>query len=268
MAVIRAFWWGNRRARKNFGDVLGPTLIEHLSGRPVQFAEILQSDIVTIGSILENEHCVAGTWSDYRGIVWGTGRMNAHAPLALPHAHVLALRGLWSRQHTKLGPLEAPILGDPGLLAHLLAPSRTVKRYQLGIIPHFLELDAPRVARLAAISSEIKIVDMTEPVTDVIATVASCHNVLSSALHGLILADSLGIPNQWLRLDIKNDREAGIPPSKYLDYYSVFGIEEKRQIRLSDNETLETLLSHFGPFDRPGLEQIQQDLLRSFPYRR
>ena len=266
--MIRTYWWGNRRARGNFGDVLGPTLIEHLSGRPVQFAEIPQADIVSIGSILEHVWCVGGTWADYRGFVWGTARMEADGPLHFRYAKVLALRGRWTRQHTTFSPQPEPVLGDPGLLCHLLAPSKIVKKYQIGIIPHFSQLGAPIIQQLAALSSEIKIVDMTEPVLDVIATVASCQHVLSSALHGLILADSLGVPNLWLRFDLDTDARAGIPAEKYLDYYSVFGILEKTPIRLSPNETLESMLERFGPFDRPGLEQIQSDLLRSFPYRR
>lgn len=266
--VIRLFWCGGYEKDGNFGDQLGPVLCEHLSGRRVEFAEVLQADLVTIGSILESWFCVGGSWENYRGAVWGSGRMFGEKPFSIPNAQVFALRGHMSRNRTGFESTAEPVLGDPGLLCHLLAPERPQKKYQLGIIPHISELDAPIVGDLAGISSEIQIIDMSRPVAEVIALVGSCRHVLSSALHGLILADALGIPNEWLRLDVVDERRKGIPASKYLDYYSVFGIKEKAPIRVSANDTLQSLLARFGPYARPGLEQIQQDLIRSFPYRR
>lgn len=268
--VIRTYWYGGK-PRGNFGDQLGPILCEVLSGQRVEFAEVLRAEIVTIGSIIEPWFCVGGTWASYRGIVWGSGRMVAEEPIELPHARVLALRGRWSLQKTSFVRDSAqvdPVLGDPGLLSHLLAPTASPKMFQLGIIPHISEQKAPIVAQLGAISSEIKIVDMKAPVDEVIATVSSCRYVLSSALHGLILADSLGIPNRWLRLDVVDERRVGIAATKYLDYYSVFGGDEKTPVRVSTNETLQSLLERIGPYERPGLEQIQRNLVRSFPWSR
>jgi len=62
-------------------------------------AESPQADIVTIGSILEHVQCIGGTWTDYRGIIWGAGRMDAYSALRFEHAKVLALRGHWTRKH-------------------------------------------------------------------------------------------------------------------------------------------------------------------------
>ena len=48
--------------------------------------------------------------------------------------------------------------------------------------------------------------------------IAECETVISSSLHGLIAADSFGIPN--LQMVLSNNIVGGL--FKYNDYYSVF----------------------------------------------
>ena len=52
---------------------------------------------------------------------------------------------------------------------------------------------------------------------------SQCEVVISSAMHGLITADSLGIPNA--RAIISNNITGG--DYKFNDYYSIYGINPK-----------------------------------------
>jgi hypothetical protein len=52
-----------------------------------------------------------------------------------------------------------------------------------------------------------------------IALAASCQRIVSSSLHGLILADALGIPNMW---DPYPPADPG-DGFKYRDYASAYG---------------------------------------------
>jgi hypothetical protein len=88
--------------------------------------------------------------------------------------------------------------------------------------------------------------------------------VISSSLHGLIVADSLGIPNVWLRLS--PDVLGG--DYKFKDYYSVFGLapEPIDEVTLiSGDSELITRLSEC--YQRPGIAGVKRALREAFPYR-
>ena len=76
--------------------------------------------------------------------------------------------------------------------------------------------------------------DITKPPADLVRDIASCGCLLSSALHGLICADSLGIPNQHM---ILSDRVVG-GEYKFLDYYSVFENVRYDPIRMDQREAV------------------------------
>ena len=121
---------------------------------------------------------------------------------------------------------------------------------------------------LAKQSSEIALIDVCEPVQAVIDQASRCEAILASALHGLILADSLGIANQWVRLSGEGRDAMGTYEFKYRDYYSVFGLEDLAPIALTEESTLDTLLPLIPVLRRPGLERVQLEVLRAFPMMR
>ena len=55
----------------------------------------------------------------------------------------------------------------------------------------------------------------------ILEEIASCEYVLSSSLHGLIVSDSFGIPNQRL---VVSEKLVG-DGYKFNDYYSAFGVK-------------------------------------------
>ena len=95
---------------------------------------------------------------------------------------------------------------------------------------------------------------------------AQCKCIISSAMHGLIAADSLGIPNVRM---ILSDKITG-GNYKYDDYYSAFGIKNHNRFDLRKEVFTEKDLSEL-----PGKYQIKPDLVRrkktellkAFPYK-
>lgn len=188
-------YWAKSEAGDNFGDVLTPLLFDRLRGIRLEWAEREDSELIAIGSIADTIP------RGYAGTVLGTGSMYDEY-IALESANVLALRGVLT---ARLAGLQPPLLADLGLLASDLAP-RVKRDVAIGTV----RADGdPR----PAIGLDL------DPMSDaetLIASAARCQRIVSSSLHGLILADSLGIPNMWDPYPVE-------VTFKFRDYASAFG---------------------------------------------
>lgn len=160
------YWW---TVQPNLGDGLTPLVLRALGIEPV-WASAATARLFAIGSIA---HRVP---EDFDGAIWGSGAMAG--PVRLSRARVLALRG----------PLTgvAPLYADPGLLSSLLAPPRTAE-HPVGHVRHYVD-HRPPVGHA---------IDVTADPREVIAAIARCERIVSSSLHGIIVADALGIPSRW-----------------------------------------------------------------------
>ncbi len=83
----------------------------------------------------------------------------------------------------------------------------------------------------------VRFIDVMEYPEKVIGLIDQCEYILSSTLHGLIVADSLGIPNAWIESpDLTGGR------FKFDDYYSSLDVSED-PIPLKGDETLAELIN-------------------------
>ncbi|MFG3338707.1 polysaccharide pyruvyl transferase family protein [Glycomyces sp. NPDC048151] len=201
MTNVDMWWWRPRDGRTtNFGDELGPAIVERL-GHTVRRVEPERAELVACGSIL---HMVTNTDT----IVWGSGAMRT-APgrrrtRPVEYRRVAAVRGRTTAAH--LGLPDTVPLGDPGLLVSALWDKPTT-RHRLGVVPHYIDTRTWPDADL--------VIDVTAPVDEVIAQIGSCAVIAASSLHGLIVADAFGIPS--IRL---HHQRIGGGDTKYLDYAS------------------------------------------------
>lgn len=255
-------WWPARPVRlfyfdhANFGDALSPILVAALAGRAVSHCDRFdRCDLLAIGSILN-----LANRKDVRGAIWGSGFIQPLKPEVVhyPHARIAALRGALTRQLLN-APASTP-LGDPGLLADRFATAQP-KRFKLGLIPHFVDSQDPLMPGLAARDERVALIDVCAGVQHVIDRVAQCQAIVASCLHGLILADALGIPNVWTQL---STRVIG-GDFKFRDYYSAFGIDVPRSIALTAEDDADSILARMGEYHRPGLAEIKRGLEESFP---
>lgn len=249
--------WASSGERGNFGDELSPLLIRRLFGIKVKHSGMDAADLVATGSLLEwAEDRVAGM----RPVVWGSGFIEDGGPYRGRPLDVRAVRGELSLQRLP-DQKRAVALGDPGLLASLAFPRSTdSRRDDIGLVPHFTDWDHPSVQE-AREDPRIRVIDPLGAPASVVDMISRCRVIVSSSLHGLVVAESYGIPSVWTRID---DGIIG-GSYKFRDYYSAFGVSRHPL-------TLEEALANAGDVRRqwqplPGLERITQDLLRTFPVR-
>lgn len=222
---VSGFWWDGHH---NFGDALTPWLLPRYGIVPI-LTSASEAAVVGVGSILEMVP------SDYAGQIWGGGLMH-DAAASFPHARVLAVRGDLTRERLGIG--RSIVLGDPGLLIadHIQrgTPTRT-----LAVVPHGMHTRHPVFQHFASrYRREVVYVDAASSPSRVAHQIARCSAVLTSSLHGLVYADSFGIPAAWVTLD---------PPLwggefKFLDHESVASPRETRRVEFERDTSLPSVM--------------------------
>lgn len=256
MKTIKLYWSSSlKRGRQNVGDSLSPLLVEAISNKSVVHASSTSCDLVAVGSLLQR---LKHHFWNRRVHVWGTGFI-AQQKCVPNHHYYHAVRGFQSAALIKNAHMHT--FGDPGLLVDRLLPdyASVHKKYHIGIIPHYKDQENVNIAKFMERMPHVLFIDiLNEPMT-FLREVASCEFILSSSLHGLIVADAFHIPNAWIELS----QEVKGGGFKFQDYYSVFRITpEAQQLEKLHLPGIEKIAAAYS---RPGLAQIQTDLVNSFP---
>ncbi|MDH0726190.1 polysaccharide pyruvyl transferase family protein [Stutzerimonas stutzeri] len=263
--TIKLYWCrGKGRSdpnQQNFGDYLSPLLVEMLAGKPVVYAPINRAEMMAIGSILPRERKAKRFFLPHRLHIWGAGTDAPGLSFSARH-HYHALRGVKSCEQV-VGLRGSPALGDPGLLASHWwdGKAKPAKTHKVGIIPHYVDRQHPAIIA-ASKQPGVLLIDVFWPVEEVLRSIQACDFVLSSSMHGLIVADAFEVPNRRLRLS-----SGLISDFKFVDYYSAFSLNEPEPLCSSALERLgrEDVAELIGEYERPGLSDLQAGLLRSFP---
>ncbi len=113
------------------------------------------------------------------------------------------------------------VLIDPGLMASIIYKWKNTKKYNVGIIPHYIDKNSEALSNIKLSKYTHKLIDIQDTAKNVCREISECDFILSSSLHGLIFADSYNIPNFHIVL---SDKVAG-GDYKFKDYYSAFDLE-------------------------------------------
>jgi hypothetical protein len=212
--VTTAYWWSEV---PNFGDGLAPLLLERFADIKVEWGTISHSKVASVGSILEH---IPPLWD---GVILGSGRLKENSSLHLQQmtsgitAKILALRGPLTAKYIP----GTYALGDPGLLADELVGLQE-KVWDLGIIPHFS--DKILVAKYKALIPDkhsVRVIHTSQDPLTVLREIGSCRRIVTSSLHGMIVADAFGIPGK-LEYTKAMDKDGG--DFKFRDYSASIGL--------------------------------------------
>lgn len=245
---IRVYYW---KGQLNFGDLITRDLLSNYGFKPIWF-NAARAELISTGSLIEHLS------KDFKGIILGTGAIDSNTKTKFLNAKIVALRGKSTKRN--LGVTNPIVLGDPGLLAdRLIKNQRSIKKFELGVIPHYSDYNNEKIKRIKVNNAEkIHIINVRKNPIDVLKEMDSCKHIISSSLHGLICSDSLGIPNRWIKLSqlLGND-------FKFKDYYSVFDIEPQ-YIELSGQESIEELISKTELIDSEKMKKVKIELENQF----
>jgi hypothetical protein len=210
---------------------------------------------MAIGSIL---NCARPNF-----LVWGAGYMNEFQ--RSEGGKFLAVRGALSAQKLlRDGFPYCSVWGDPALLLPLLYKPGNAKKYLVGIIPHQCDNHSWK----DKYSGKAKIIQIitgkNRTIENVIDDICSCEYILSSSLHGLIVAHSYCIPAIWIK------ESSTVGTFKFYDYFSavdinqytgfteVYKILDDPKAFFRENKKKSCIVNE--------LEKIQRDLLNTAPF--
>ncbi|MFC4636274.1 polysaccharide pyruvyl transferase family protein [Dokdonia ponticola] len=277
MSKIPLFFWSNKRlqkwAQENYGDLLSAYLVEKLSRKPVHWIhprkiKWLQpkKHYFAIGSILAQ--------ATKHSHIWGSGIITSDQQIA--PATFYAVRGPQTRRRVlELGYACPEVYGDPGLLLPLFYNPSVTKKHVYGWIPHYADQDLFENFKISKNQTYIDL--KTNDVEATTREILACECIISSSLHGLIVAHAYGIPAIWIRW---SDRLYG-DDIKFRDYFESVGIIPYKGIDPNDvlnhkefstfsAETLASLFKNIAEAqrvpEREIITQLQDGLLASCPF--
>ena len=193
----------------NWGDHISGEIISHFFNVSPKICTdpTVAGKTLVVGSVMD--HAYPGD------AAWGAGCI---APGRIGHSRgkieVHAVRGPLTLRELRRG-FDVPNVpfGDPALLmAQMHEMPKENVTFEYAVIPHWVDFDLSVIHRLRQLG--VKVIDIRQSTQQLLKDLAGVGKVLSSSLHGLILADAIGIPN--CRVQFSTNVIGG--DFKFLDY--------------------------------------------------
>ncbi|KQV41963.1 hypothetical protein ASE23_04345 [Rhizobium sp. Root73] len=201
----------------NLGDALSPVIVSMMSGLPVTHTAT-KSNTVRLAAVGTIGHMFAGGNVSF----WGTGTSPSANPNQseqpkIPYTrpadtrfHTYATRGPFSRRILTPDATGPAVYGDPLWLLPRFHEAPKEKTYELGVILHLSELadreheahpkaDTLRHGIDSADRQTVKLINTVTPVSieglrERLDEILACKRIVSTSLHGMVFAESYGIP--------------------------------------------------------------------------
>ena len=209
---------GYKYLHNNWGDDINIYFLEELLNKNILikntsylFRFLPITNYSCIGSII-------GRSTDRYSIVWGSGLISENTIVKHP-LKICSVRGPYTRQALINQGLDCPpVYGDPALLVSRFYKPLHKKRYRIGIIPHYSDENNQFLKTYVSKHDDVLLISMSNYTNwrEIPDAICSCDCIFSSSLHGIIIADSYGIPSA--RLVFSDDIVGG--DFKYRDYYA------------------------------------------------
>jgi pyruvyltransferase len=205
--VTNQMYWWQSSAGVNFGDDLSHVIVERILDRNVEFSPLSdpKKTVFAVGSILH--------FARNDDIIWGSGfREDPSQEKRFERLDVRAVRGPRTRNFLLAKGVDCPeIYGDPVILMSDLFPEFQPQ------VPLYDYIIIPNVGELSCYALYKNVVSPLLPWKEILDKMMHTRLVISGSLHGLVLAESYGVPARLLKMTW------GEPLLKYADYYEATG---------------------------------------------
>ena len=241
-------WWSEK---ENLGDELAPIIYKWMLGKkeilPTQ--EIKETKhLLTVGSVIG--------MGNFNATIWGSGIHTLRtAKITIEKENfvrydIRAVRGPITHSILLLAGYDCPkVYGDPAVLMPLIYGGKKEKiKTDVSIIKHITNDTSREEKGYPYIRMN------TTDYRKVIDQIVNSKKIISSSLHGIILAEAYGIPAVFLNSGMDNEK------MKFFDWYLSTG---RTEIKVANS--LDEAL-HMKPMSLPNLNGMRMKLIRSFPY--
>jgi hypothetical protein len=230
-------WWPLEGGLGNLCDVLTPRLLEAYGYVPHRVPRD-EADWFFIGSTIR--------FARPATTVVGAGVIDRRDRID-PRARYLAVRGPITAEIVRKAGGEPPeVQGDPAMLLPRFYHPPVQPTVPVGLVPHYVDRHDPQVAAWRGVVIDV----LRNNPLKVIDDIRKCEAVISSSLHGIIIAHAYGIPAAWVRLggrlwgdDVKFDDYAASVGVELKPYSSVTGAVPILPAKIDTSALHELLLS-------------------------
>lgn len=213
----------------NFGDKLGPIFVNKICKALKTKTKVREVNknpegqcLFTIGSVMK--------FAKTNDLIWGSG-INGKGlerdQFKFESLDIRMIRGPKTKEYLEKIGIKCPsVYGDPGLLFPIFFPEYDIiaklipnKNQKSLFIPNLYD-----IRNFEVIPDEVKVINPTSKLRKVFEAIAKSREVIGTSLHGIIIAESLGIP---AKIVVSKNED----PFKYEDYLLSTG---RNDIKLYD----------------------------------
>lgn len=254
---VNLFWTGTYNGKitdhENLGDYLSCIIVE----------SILRDKGLQLDNETDKTYCLYAVgsvigWGYQDAVIWGSGLLNGKNALRClrQKLDIRAVRGPCTRYILLRYGIDCPeVYGDPACLLPKYYYPKVEKKYRYSLILHHnSELRNRQDVKSFMEKRQIHYIEiMTTDYKKFVQEILQSETVISSALHGIILAESYKVPTIFLREQLNQD-------IKFDDWYFSTGRYDYKYVT-----RLEDALSCDESYV-PDIKNMQRNLIESFPY--
>lgn len=238
--TVNVHWWQNQGNVQNVGDYLSVVVVEYMKKRyNLKDMTPKTHHLYAIGSII--------SFGYQDTTIWGSGLIYNKENYwwsKWRKLDIRCVRGPKTREVLLKNGYDCPEnYGDPAILMPLIyQPYSCEKKYEYTVVHHHFHLTG----------SEDELSPLTNDWQGFIDRLVQSKLVISSSLHGIILAEAYRVPAIMLK-------EEGLDIFKFEDYYNSTG-----RVDFPIAENVEQALQ-MTPSVLPDFKKLQDNLIETFP---